>query len=90
MKQILFSNNSWSGYCYWEEHDKRALKKIKELIRDIDRNGPDKGIGYPEPLKGDKAGWYSRHINDKDRLIYRVNESGVIEIYEVGTHYGDK
>jgi toxin YoeB len=90
MKRLLFANDSWNEYCFWEEHDKRTLKKIKELIQDIDRNGPDKGIGHPEPLKGDRTGWYSRHINDKDRLVYRVNEDGIIELSEVGSHYGDK
>ena len=86
-------NKKWLDSA-WEEceersmYDKKFKKKLIELIKDIERH-PFSGIGKPEPLKGNMSGWWSRHINDTDRLVYRVNE-GDIEILECIGHYDDK
>ena len=78
----------------WEEceersaYDKKFKKKVIELIKDIERH-PFTGIGKPEPLKDNMSGWWSRHINDTDRLIYRV-QGNDLEILECIGHYNDK
>ena len=70
----VFSDISWDEYQYWIANDKKILKKINELIRDIERNGND-GIGKPEALKNELSGFWSRRITDVHRLIYNVDES---------------
>lgn len=82
-----FSEKAWNDYLYWQANDKKTLKKINELLKDIGRN-PIDGIGKPEPLKGNLSGWYSRRINEEDRLVYRCNEeSDVCEIGQCKGHY---
>jgi len=88
VKKLDFSGNSWSDYLYWQGQDKKTLRRINKLIQDIDRNGYD-GIGKPEPLTGNLAGYWSRHIDEKNRLLYRIVDD-IIELYELRTHYGDK
>ena len=65
-----FTDHAWNDYLYWQTQDKKTLKRINNLLKDIDRN-PYEGIGKPEPLKGNLSGWWSRRINDCDRIIYR-------------------
>jgi len=89
MSDIVFTPNGFEDYTYWQSVDKSTLKKINNLIKDILRNG-HVGIGSPEPLKGDLVGLWSRRIDDKNRLIYRIKENGDIEIVECKGHYGDK
>ena len=72
----VFTKNGWIDYLFWQTEDKKTLKKINQLIRDIERNG-NAGIGKPEPLIGDFAGFWSRRINSKDRLIYRLYENNI-------------
>jgi toxin YoeB len=84
-----FLDKGWEEYIYWQDNDRKTLRKINKLLADIDRSGESTGIGHPEPLKGDRDGWWSRHIDDKNRLVYRVT-GGRIEIAECGSHYGDK
>ncbi len=79
----VFTKNGWIDYLFWQTEDKKTLKKINQLIRDIERNG-NAGIGKPEPLIGDFAGFWSRRINSKDRLIYRLDENN---IYIVACRY---
>ena len=67
----LFTDNAWKDYTYWETEDRKTLRRINQLIDDISRNG-NAGIGKPEPLTGDLSGYWSRRINDKDRLIYKI------------------
>lgn len=67
----LFTDNGWKDYVYWQTEDRKTLKKISSLINDISRNG-NVGMGKPEPLTGNLSGYWSRRINDKDRLIYRM------------------
>ena len=66
-----FTDHAWNDYLYWQTQDKKTLKRINNLLKDIDRN-PYEGIGKPEPLKGNLSGWWSRRINDCDRIIYRI------------------
>ena len=85
--KFLWHDIAWSGYVDWQ-NDKKTLRKINNLLKDIDRNGYN-CIGKPEPLKGDKAGWWSVRIDEKNRLIFKI-ENEVVEITQCGTHYGDK
>lgn len=86
----LWSDRAWEEYVWWQEQDSKTLRKINKLITDIERNGEAEGIGKPEPLKENLSGYWSRHINEKDRLIYRINEDGELEIAQCRAHYGDK
>lgn len=83
----LFTENGWKDYVYWETEDRKTLKRINRLIEDISRNG-NAGIGKPEPLSGDLAGFWSRRINEKDRLIYKLEAEEII-ILACRYHYGD-
>lgn len=84
----LWQDEAWEDYVYWQTQDKKTIKRINQLLQDIARNGYD-GIGKPEPLKGDFSGWWSRRIDDTNRLVYRIN-NGQIEIAQCRSHYGDK
>ena len=86
--QKLWTDDAWDDYFYWQTNDKKILKRINELVKDIERNG-HVGIGKPEPLKYDLSGWWSRHIDDTHRLIYRI-EDDKIKITHCRTHYGSK
>ena len=83
-----FSERGFADYVYWQNQDKKTLRRINNLLNDIERNGYN-CIGKPEPLHGDKSGWWSVRIDEKNRLIFKI-ENELIEIYECGTHYGDK
>lgn len=65
MSEKIWSDDAWEDYLYWQTQDKKTLKRINQLIQDIERNGCMKGIGKPEPLSGDLQGEYSRRINEK-------------------------
>ena len=84
----VFTENGWADYTFWETEDRKTLKKINKLIEDICRNG-NEGIGKPEALSGNLAGYWSRRINDKDRLIYKIDENNVF-ILACRYHYCDK
>jgi toxin YoeB len=86
----LWFEEGWDDYQYWQDQDKKTLKKLNTLIKDIERNGNMAGIGKPEPLKGDLTGWYSRHINAKEEIIYRCSDDGVLNILQCRSHYNDK
>lgn len=79
---------AWEDYLYWQSQDKKTLKRINQLLKDIDRNGYT-GIGKPEPLKSDMNGYWSRRIDDVNRLVYRIADNR-IEILQCRSHYGDK
>lgn len=66
-----FTDIGWEDYLYWQTEDRKTLRKINTLLKDIERNG-NEGIGKPEPLTGDLSGFWSRRINQKDRLIYAL------------------
>ena len=82
---ISFRERAWQDYLYWQETDKQILKRINALIKDIQRN-PFEGIGKPEPLKHQFAGFWSRRINDELRLVYTFVESDLI-IIQCRYHY---
>jgi toxin YoeB len=86
--KIIFQERGWEDYLYWQAQDQKTIKRINKLIKDIDLNG-NEGIGHPEPLKHDLSGFWSRKIDEANRLVYRI-ENGVIEVTECRTHYGDK
>ena len=83
----LWQDEAWADYLYWQQQDKKLLKRINQLLKDIDRSGYD-GIGKPEPLKGALSGGGSRRIDDTHRLVYRIRD-GRIEIAQCRTHYGE-
>ncbi|MCR5448141.1 MAG: Txe/YoeB family addiction module toxin [Solobacterium sp.] len=83
----MFTENGRLDYIYWETEDRKTLKRINKLLDDIDRNG-NEGIGKPEPLSGNLSEFWSRRINDKDRLIYKV-EGDNIYILACRYHYSD-
>ena len=66
---IFWQEKAWLEYLYWQTQDKKTLKKINNLLKDIDRNGYN-CIGKPEPLKGDLSGWWSVRIDEKNRLVF--------------------
>jgi len=84
----IWYDSAWEDYLYWQTHDKKTLRRIDQLLKDIDRNGYE-GIGKPEPLKHDFAGWWSRRIDEANRIVYRVKMDH-IEIAQCGSHYRDK
>ena len=91
MRRLQWNYYAWEDYCQWQRTDKAGLKRINLLIRDIMRD-PFGGIGKPEPLKENLSGFWSRRIDDKNRLIYRIAgpEPGVVEVISCRDHYGDK
>lgn len=82
---IQFSSHAWEDYKYWQQTDKKIVKKINDLLKDISRN-PYEGIGKPEPLKHSFSGYWSRRITDEHRLVYWV-EDEIIQVAQVRYHY---
>ena len=83
----VWQEDAWEEYLFWQTQDKKTLKRIHQILKDIDRNGYD-GIGKPEPLKHEFQGFWSRRIDESNRLVYRI-ENGQIEIVQCGSHYKD-
>lgn len=83
-----WTDNAWEEYLYWQQNDKKTLKRINKILEDIDRNG-NIGIGKPERLTGNLSGYWSRRIDDKNRIVYKINND-VITIIQCGSHYRDK
>lgn len=81
----IWSDEAWEDYLDWQMQDKKTLRRINLLIKDAERN-PYTGLGKPEPLRGDLSGFWSRRIDDKNRLIYRVS-SDFLEIASCKGHY---
>jgi len=86
--KILWDERAWEEYLHWQTQDKKTLRRINTLIKDIQRNTYD-GIGKPEPLSENLAGWWSRRIDDANRIVYREKD-GAIVIASCKGHYGDK
>lgn len=82
----LWTDRGWNDYIYWQT-DKKTLKKVNALIKDIERN-PFEGLGKPEPLKHELSGWWSRQISEPDRIVYRIKD-GNLEIAQCKGHYND-
>ena len=83
-----FLPEAWEDYVYWQTQDKRTLSKINRLLQDISRNG-NEGIGKPEQLRGDMSGWWSRRIDEANRLIYRIEDDFFI-IAQCRSHYRER
>lgn len=83
--KILFAENAWEDYLYWQQNEKKILKRINLLIREIQRE-PFKGIGKPEPLKFNWTGYWSRRIDQEHRLVYKVKDD-TIHIAQCRYHY---
>jgi len=86
MNKLTFAENAWEEYLYWQINDKKILKRINMLLKDIARNG-NEGIGKPEKLRY-REGW-SRRIDDVNRLVYKLNDDGSIEVLQCKGHYDD-
>ncbi|WP_234775657.1 Txe/YoeB family addiction module toxin [Paraburkholderia tropica] len=82
---IMWTPNAWDDYLYWQTQDKKTLKRINQLIQDIQRS-PFEGIGKPEPLKANLSGFWSRRIDEANRIVYEVTETHV-GIYACRYHY---
>ena len=87
--QIAFTDNAWDDYLYWQANDADTLQKINDLIKEIKRE-PFKGVGKPEPLKGNLAGYWSRRISGEHRLVYRISgtkPNQTLTIIQARFHY---
>lgn len=83
--KLIFSEQAWEDYLYWQRVDRKLLNRINILIRDIERQ-PHSGIGKPEPLKHALAGYWSRRINDEHRIVYKVQDNALL-IAQLRYHY---
>jgi len=83
----LWTDRAWDEYLSWQEQDKKTLRKLNNLIKDIERS-PYEGIGKPEPLKHDLSGWWSRQIDESNRIVYRIKDDN-LEISQCKGHYDD-
>jgi len=83
--KLIFSENAWEDYLYWQRTDKKILKRIDELIKDIQRNKYE-GIGKPEPLRHNLSGYWSRRITNEHRLVYKI-EGDKIMVAQLRYHY---
>lgn len=83
--RLAWYEDAWDDYVWWQTQDKKTLKRINALIRDAQRS-PYEGIGRPEPLKNNLSGWWSRRIDESNRLVYKVQD-GLLIIAECRTHY---
>lgn len=84
--KVTFSEDAWDDYLYWQQQDRKILKRINQLIADVRRN-ENEGIGKPEPLRHEWSGWWSRRITEEHRLIYRVADEAIL-IAVCRYHYG--
>ncbi|MDX2507007.1 MAG: Txe/YoeB family addiction module toxin [Gammaproteobacteria bacterium] len=82
---LIFSDNAWNDYLYWQKTDKKMINRINTLIKNVQRS-PFEGIGKPEPLKHALSGYWSRRINDEHRMIYKI-ESDSLLIAQLRYHY---
>ncbi|MEQ9861362.1 Txe/YoeB family addiction module toxin [Pectobacterium cacticida] len=87
--KLLWTENAWQDYLYWQENDPGMVTKINDLIKDTKRS-PFKGLGKPEPLKGDISGFWSRRISGEHRFVYRVSGKGEaqqLDVVQCRFHY---
>jgi toxin YoeB len=83
--KLIFSENAWDDYLYWQKTDKKILRRINELIKENKRN-PFEGIGKPESLKHALSGYWSRRINDEHRIVYKAFADSIL-IAQLRYHY---
>ena len=82
-----WTEQGWDDYLYWQTQDKKTLRRINDLVKDIERNGIASGIGKPEPLKGDLQGFWSRRIDEKNRLVCNQDSDGALCSVACRGHY---
>ena len=87
VSQVQWDFDAWVDYLYWQNHDKKVLRQINKLVKDISRS-PFEGLGKPEPLRENLRGLWSRRINKEHRLVYLVRENTVL-IFSCRGHYDD-
>ena len=75
--KLIFSEQAWEDYLYWQKTDKKLLERINTLIKDTSRS-PFEGIGKPEPLKNALSGYWSRRINDEHRIVYKISDGSML------------
>ena len=85
--KLLWSEEGWEDYLSWQAVDKKTLQRLNKIINDIKRS-PFEGLGKPEPLRGNWSGWWSRRIDDSNRVIYKIN-GGAVEIHQCRGHYDE-
>ena len=83
--KLVFSEQAWEDYLYWQKTDKQILKRINNLIKDITRS-PFEGVGKPEPLKHALSGYWSRRINDEHRMVYKIRDESLL-LAQLRYHY---
>ena len=83
--KLVFAQEAWDDYLYWQTHDKRMLERINKLLTEVQRD-PFAGVGKPEPLKHALAGFWSRRINDEHRMVYKI-EGGALLLAQLRFHY---
>lgn len=83
--RLIFAEHAWQDYLYWQQQDKQMLKRINQLIQEVQRE-PFAGIGKPEPLKHALSGYWSRRINDEHRMVYKVDADALL-IAQLRHHY---
>lgn len=83
--KLIFSEHAWADYLHWQKTDRKTLKRINELIRDIQRNKYE-GIGKPEPLKHALSGYWSRRINSEHRIVFKIENDSIL-IAQLRYHY---
>ena len=86
--RLLWKESVWEDYCCWQTQDRKTLKKINLLIKDIQWNTFE-WIGKPEPLKNNKSGWWNRCIDESNRIVYKEKDGSII-IASCKGHYNDK
>ena len=82
---LIFSDQAWEDYLYWQATDRKIVRRIHELLKEIQRN-PHAGIGKPEPLRHSLAGFWSRRIDQEHRLVYQVTDQGIL-LVQMRYHY---
>jgi toxin YoeB len=83
--KLIFSEQAWDDYLYWQKTDKKLLDRINTIIKDASRS-PFEGIGKPEPLKNALSGYWSRRINDEHRIVYKISDDTML-IAQLRFHY---
>jgi toxin YoeB len=83
--KIVFAEKAWEDYLYWQKTDKKKLRRINTLIKEVQRDSFE-GIGKPEPLKHTLAGYWSRRIDDANRMVYKISDGSIL-IAQLRYHY---
>lgn len=83
--KLIFANEAWDDYLFWQQHDKKMVERINKLIKEVQRE-PFSGIGKPEPLKHALTGYWSRRLNDEHRIVYKIEQDALL-IVQLRYHY---